>query len=112
MPVDVIRLVRGDERPVILLQMLDEADCTPIDLSPVGTEVYLNFRSAGDATSFVRIDCSILDPATNGSVTFMFPEGALDVAPGMYEADVCVDFNGEVETVYERLRFRVRESVA
>lgn len=110
MAVDVIRLVQGDERPIIILTLTDDISGSPIDLSNSGTVVSIKFRQAGTTEVPTLIPCSILSPATAGKVSFNFTGGVLNVPPGMYEGEVIVNFNGQVETVYETLRFRVREN--
>jgi len=110
MAVDVIRLVQGDERPFIILSLTDDITGTPIDLSPANTSVSVRFRQAGTAGVPAIISCQILAPATQGKATFNFTGGVLNVEPGMYEGEVVIDFDGQTETVYETLRFRVREN--
>jgi len=41
-------------------------------------------------------------------VQFGFTGGVLDVDPGMYEGEIAIDFNGQVQTVFDTLRFTVR----
>ena len=110
MAVDVIRLVQGDERPIIILTLTDDISQSPIDLSNSGTVVSIKFRQAGTTEVPSLIPCSILSPATAGKVSFNFTGGVLNVPPGMYEGEVIIDFNGQTETVYETLRFRGREN--
>lgn len=110
MTTDVIRLVQGDERPYIILTLTDDVTKAPIDLSVAGTTVYIRFRQAGVTTPPAVIPCTILTPATSGRAMFSFVGGFLDVPPGMYEGEIVIDYNGQTETVYEVLRFRIRES--
>lgn len=110
MAVDVIRLVQGDERPFVILTLTDDISQSPIDLSNAGTVVSVKFRASGTTDTPTLIPCSILAPASQGKVMFNFLNGVLDVPPGMYEGEVLLDFNGQTETVYETLRFRVREN--
>ncbi len=39
-----------------------------------------------------------------------FTGGVLNVDPGMYEGEIVINFNGQVQTVYDTLRFTVREN--
>jgi hypothetical protein len=110
MSVDVIRLVQGDDRPFIILTLTDDITNTPIDLSNPNTAVIVKFRVAGTAEEPTIIPCTILEPGTTGKVVFDFVGGILDVDPGMYEGEVSISFDGQIETVYETLRFRVREN--
>jgi len=94
MAADVIRLVEGDEKPVIVVTLTDDLTGSPIDLSLSTTVVTIKFRESG----------------TTGQIQFNFAGGVLDVDPGMYEGEIVINFNGEVQTVYDTLRFTVRES--
>jgi hypothetical protein len=108
MAVDVIRLVKGDEKPVIVLTLTDDITGTPIDLSLGTTTVSVKFREAGTTTVLSTISCSKLSGGTTGQVQFGFTGGVLDVDPGMYEGEIAIDFNGQVQTVFDTLRFTVR----
>ncbi len=110
MAVDVIRLVKGDERPVIVLTLTDDVTNSPIDLSLSTTVVTVKFRKAGTTTLLSTISCSKLSGGTTGQVQFNFSGGVLDVDPGMYEGEIGINFNGDVQTVYDTLRFTVREN--
>jgi hypothetical protein len=110
MATDVIRLVQGDERPVIVLTLTDDVTGNPIDLSLGTTVVTVKFRKAATTTVLSTITCSKLNFGTTGQVQFSFVGGILDVDPGMYEGEVIINFDGEVQTVYDTLRFTVREN--
>jgi hypothetical protein len=110
MAVDVIRLVEGDERPVIVLTLTDDNTGSPIDLSLSTTVVTIKFREAGTTTLLSTISTSKLSSGTTGQVQFDFTGGVLNVDPGMYEGEIVINFNGQVQTVYDTLRFTVREN--
>jgi hypothetical protein len=110
MAADVIRLVKGDERPVIVLTLTDDVTGSPIDLSLINTVVTIKFREAGTTTLLSTITTSKLSGGTTGQVQFDFLGGVLNVDPGMYEGEIVIDFNGQVQTVYDTLRFTVREN--
>lgn len=110
MAADVIRLVKGDERPVIVLTLTDDVTGSPIDLSLGTTVVTVKFREAGTTTLLSTISCSKLSGGTTGQVQFDFLGGVLNVDPGMYEGEIVISFDGEVQTVYDTLRFTVREN--
>lgn len=110
MATDVIRLVKGDERPVIVLTLTDDVTGNPIDLSLVTTTVAVKFRKAATTTVLSTITCSKISSGTTGQVQFSFVGGVLDIDPGMYEGEVVISFDGEVQTVYDTLRFTVREN--
>lgn len=107
---DVIRLVSGDERPVIVLTLTDDTTGAPIDLSAVSTTVSLKFRKAGTTTLLSTINCTKLSGGVGGQVQFYFGSGELDVDPGMYEGEVQINFAGDIQTVFETLRFTVRDN--
>jgi len=110
MSVDVIRLVKGDERPFIILTLTDDISKAPVDLSAPTTTVVMRFREAGTTNTPTIIPCNKLTTGADGKVVFNFEGGALDVPAGSYEGEVVIDFDGQTETLYEVLRFRVRES--
>ena len=110
MAADVIRLVKGDDRPVIVLTLTDDVTGSPIDLSLATTTIAVKFRAAGTTTLLSTISCSKLSGGTTGQVQFDFLGGVLDVDPGMYEGEVVLSFDGQVQTVYDTLRFTVREN--
>jgi hypothetical protein len=107
---DVIRLVSGDERPVIILTLTDDVTGAPIDLSAPSTTIAVKFRKAGTTTVLSTITCTKVSGGSTGQVQFYFGSGELDVDPGMYEGEVQIDFNGEIQTVFETLRFTVRDN--
>jgi hypothetical protein len=110
MAADVIRLVKGDERPVIVLTLTDDVTGSPIDLSLGTTTVSVKFRAAGSTDTPTTISCSKIGNGTDGRVQFDFLGGVLDVDPGMYEGEIVINFTGEIQTVYDTLRFTVREN--
>ena len=108
MATDVIRLVKGDEKPLIVLTLTDDITGTPINLSSASTSVSVKFRKAGTTTLLSTISCTKLSNGTTGQVQFGFSGGVLDVDAGAYEGEVIVNDNGTIQTVYETLRFTVR----
>lgn len=108
MAVDVIRLVKGDEKPVIVLTLTDDITGTPIDLSLGTTTVSVKFRAAGTTTLLSTISCTKLSGGTTGQVQFDFQNNVLNVDPGMYEGEIVVNYNGQLQTVFDTLRFTVR----
>lgn len=107
---DVIKLVQGDTRPIVMVRLTDEDTGAAIDLSPVGTSVDLKFRAAGGTTVLSTITCTIVD-AEDGKVQFDFTNGILStVGPGLYEGELQINFPAsQVQTVYGLLKFRVRQ---
>jgi len=108
---DVIKLVQGDALPVIILTLTDDVTLAAIDLSAATTTVSIRFREMGTTTLLSTISCTKPNGGTDGKVQFDFRGGVLNVDPGEYEGEVVVDFNGSAQTVYDLLRFRVREDL-
>lgn len=104
-----IKLVRGDNRPYIRLSLKD-VDGNAINLTGAAVSIY--FRQAGSESVLSTITASITGDAANGQVVFNFPGSTLDVEPGLYEGEVEIDFGGEIQTVYEILKFNVRDQFA
>lgn len=111
MTIATVDLVAGDNLPFIGLQLTDAATGNPIDLSPVGTSAVVLFRPLNGAGSppLSTIPCTYVTNGTDGKITFNFPGTTLQVPAGQYEGQIVITFgNGNVQTVYDLLRFRVR----
>lgn len=117
-----IRLVQGDTRPQIVVQITDQSN-TPINC--LGSTVKLYFRRKGGARLTVipgvllpgrtNADGTVTNVApyaaagSGGRVSFVWPSETLQVAPGLYEGEVEVTFeDGTVQTVYETIPFKLR----
>jgi hypothetical protein len=106
-----IKLVQGDTGPQIKLTLTDAAG-QPYDLT--SATVRLNFREVGATTAlFSRPAFINPDIATTGVCYIEWEVGDLDVEPGDYEGEIeIVAPSGARETIYELLKFRVREEIA
>jgi hypothetical protein len=102
----VIRLVTGDNRPYVKLTLKD-VDGSPINLDSTTVRIY--FRAVGTTTVLSTLTCTIIGDGSTGQAQFNFPGNTLDIPPGAYEGEIEIDFGGERQTVYDILRFRVRE---
>lgn len=111
---DVIRLVAGDTKPVIVMTLSDDATGDPVDLSSSGVSVTVRFRKKDSDTLIATIAASNVNTGTDGKVQFDFSGGVLDgVTAGAYEGEVVVTTSGAgTQTVFEILSFRVRENLA
>lgn len=105
----VIKLVANDSLPSLLLQLTDAATGVAIDLS--GKTVKVKFRAQGSATTLFEATCTTVDAAA-GQVRMDWPTDGLDVDEGRYEGEVAIWEGDDVQTVYELLKFRVREDMA
>ena len=104
-----IKLDQGDTRPQVKVTLTDDVTGEPVDVT--GATPRLKFRAAG-GTLLSTITGTVLDgPA--GVVVFLWGDGTLDVDAGDYEGEVEITFSdgtgGGVQTVYDALKFRVRE---
>lgn len=108
---ETIKLVKGDNRPYIKLT-LTKADGTPLDLSDAGTTVSIHLRAVSSEEVLQTLTASKVDTGVNGEVMFNFPGASLDVAPGYYEGEVEISFDGDKQTLYDRLKFFVRDQIA
>ena len=122
---DRIKLVQGDTLPLLVVSIFNDQMTDPTDLR--GATVRLKFREAGSSTVKETIVGTLMQGYDNGSgvinsdppyhlpdgrggrVQFNWDSDALDTA-GSFEGEVEVTFpNGLVQTVYEKLKFGVRE---
>lgn len=104
-----IKLVTGDNLPYVRLTLTDPNTGNPINVSNPDIEVKVYFRAAGSETVLATLTCNKVDGGTNGVVRFGFPGNTLNVEPGLYEGEVEIDFDGQKQTIYEVLKFVVRE---
>lgn len=107
---EVIRLVKGDELPNIIVTLTDDVANAPFNVSAASTVVRVKFKAVGGTTTLNTITCTNLTDGTDGKVQFNFSGGVLDIDPGEYEGEIVVDQNGSLQTVYDVLRFRVRSN--
>lgn len=101
-----IKLVRGDNLPYIKLS-LKNADETPLDVSDA--TVVVKFRAEGSDATLSVLSCAFVTDGTDGLVSFNFPGNTLDVPAGLYQGEIEIDFAGQIQTVYNLLKFLVRE---
>jgi hypothetical protein len=107
-----IKLVQGDTLPSIKLTLTDPTSGAVIDVSNESTVVNVYFRAVGGTTVLSTLACTKETDGTDGEVRFDFSGGALNVPAGPYEGEIEINFNGNLQTVYEKLKFSVREDFA
>jgi hypothetical protein len=107
-----IRLVQGDTAPQLRLTLTGESTGTPINLT--GATVTLHFRAVGEsAPIFSRLAIVNPETASTGVCVLNWLEGDLNVPAGDYEGEVeVVRSTGARETIYEILKFKIREDFA
>lgn len=107
-----IKLVQGDTYPQIKITLTDLSSGLPIDLT--GATVTLHFRAVGSTTAlFSR--AGVVNPGTaaQGKAVFTWQSGDLDIPAGDYEGEVEIFWSNisARQTVYDLLKFRVREDI-
>jgi hypothetical protein len=106
---DKIKLVQGDTFPIVRLTLTDPVTGSAINLSDSTTSVKVYFREAGKTTILATISCTKVNGGSTGQVQFNFSSGVLNVDPGAYEGEIEINFDGQTQTVYELLKFTVRQ---
>lgn len=105
---NVIKLVQGDNLPEVTLTLTDAQNGEPLDLSAVTTTVVVKLRALGGTTVLSTLECWKPNGGGDGIVTFYFPNTTLDIAPGQYQGEIEISFNGQILTVYDLLQFTLR----
>lgn len=107
-----IKLVQGDTAPQLRFTLTDDLTGNAINLT--GATVTLHFRAVGEtAPLFSRAAVISNETATSGLCVVAWQAGDLNVAAGDYEGEVEVVLaNGTRETIFELLKFKVREDFA
>lgn len=107
-----IKLVQGDTRPQIKVTLTDENTGEVIDLT--GATVTLHFRPVGGTTPlFSRQGFVNPEEAPLGKAVIVWQAGDLNIDAGEYEGEVELYWGntGARQTVYDLLKFRVREDI-
>jgi hypothetical protein len=118
---ETINLVQGDTKPQINFtlrdssnaatnKILDENDSSTWEIIDITNySIELKFKAINSSTVLSTISLSISD-AENGKCFMIWPDDSLDVPAGMYEGELeLTDNNGKVQTVYDKLKFKIRE---
>lgn len=103
-----IRLVQGDNLPEVTLTLTDAQTGSAIDLSAVTTTVVVKLRAQSGTTVLSTLECTKPNGGADGVVMFFFPGTTLDIAPGQYQGEIEISFNGQILTVYDLLQFTLR----
>lgn len=107
-----IKLVRGDTKPQIRLTLTSQENNQPINLT--GATVTLHFRAAESETVLFSRP-ALINPeyATTGVAYISWEEGDLDQDGGSYDGEIeVVMADGSRETIYDVLKFKIREDFA
>ena len=118
---ETINLVQGDTNPQLNFTLrdsktaasgktLDEDDSSTwaaIDIT--GYSIELKFRAL-NSTSVLFTESLGITTAADGTCYMIWPANSLDVEAGIYEGELqLTDGNSRVQTVYDKLKFKVRE---
>ena len=121
---ETINLVQGDTKPQLNFTLrdsktvvvtdpvtiLDEDDSSTwaiIDITNYA--IKLKFRALNSSTVLFTESLGITAPATNGKCFMIWPADSLDIAAGIYEGELeLTDGNSKIQTVYDKLKFKVR----
>jgi len=118
--IETVKMVVGDTGPDIKLTLKDSNTApdgvtydandsntwAPIDLT--GATVHLRIREVG-GTAIISDLLGVVAAPLEGSVAFSFVGNAF-TASGLYEGEVEVtDNTGTVQTMYDLIKFKVRE---
>jgi len=105
---DKIKLVQDDTRPALVCTITDDTSGAAINIT--GATVLLKFRAAGATTLQATVTGTVTDGA-NGVVAF-YPASAPEMLTGDagdYEGEIQITFaDGQIQTVYDLLKFKVR----
>ena len=104
--------VQGDTGPQIQVTLVDEETNTATNLT--GATVTLHFRAVGETSVlFSRALYINPDTATTGVAIVQWQTSDLDRDAGTYEGEIeIVKASGLRETLFDTLRFRIREDFA
>jgi hypothetical protein len=107
-----IRLVKNDTGPQIQVTLTDDATGAAINLS--GATATLHLKSL--ATGTVVLSRAMIIPettATQGIALVVWGSSDLNQTPGDYDGEIEVVFSsGMRQTVYDVLKFRIRDQFA
>lgn len=106
---DKIKLVQGDTRPAIVCTITDETTGDAVNIT--GATVVLKFRPVGSSTLQATVTGTVTSGST-GQVAF-YPASAPEMLTGDagdYEGEIEITFgDGQIQTVYDLLKFKIRE---
>ncbi len=106
------KYVQGDTGPQIKVVLSEEDSGAAVDLS--GGTVTLHFRAAGEDTVLFSRGLYINpETADTGEAVLQWQATDLDQEAGAYEGEIeVVRGSGVRETLYDKLKFKIREDFA
>lgn len=121
---DKIRLVQGDTRPTLIVNLTDETTGLPISINgatprlklrPLGSTAVKTILTGVPVPGFMQADGTLNTTGdyavagAGGRCAFAWTQEALDTA-GEFEGEVEVTFQDTtIQTVYQVLKFKIRE---
>ena len=122
---ETINLVQGDTKPELNFTLRDSATAVVTDpvtvldeedsstwkiINITGYTIKLKFKALNSSTVLFTETLGVTAPATNGECFMIWPADSLDIAAGIYEGELeLTDGSSKVQTVYDKLKFKVRE---
>jgi hypothetical protein len=108
------KYVQGDTGPQLKLTLTDEDTGTATDLT--GATVKLHFKAAGATTVLYSktlfVNQGQGQPAL-GIALVNWATGELDYAAGTYHGEIEITkASGQIETIYDIIKFKIREDFA
>ncbi len=110
--IDTFYYVQGDTGPQLKLTLTDEDTGTATDLT--GATVKMHFRAAGE-TTVLYSKTLYVNPGTPtlGIAIVNWATGELDYDAGTYQGEIEVTkASGQIETIYDTIKFKIREDFA
>ncbi len=110
--IDTFYYVQGDTGPQLRLTFTDEDTGTATDLT--GATVKMHFRTAGE-TTVLYSKTLYVNPGTPtlGIAIVNWATGELEYDAGTYQGEIEVTkASGQIETIYDTIKFKIREDFA
>ena len=102
--------VQGDTGPQLKVTLTNDTTKEAVDLS--GATVTLHFRAAGETSVLFSRNFLITDE-DNGIAVLQWQTDDLNQDAGVYEGEIEIVTSGGIrETIYDKLKFRIREDFA
>ena len=118
---ETINLVQGDTKPELNFTIrdsatavsgktLDEDDSSTWEIINItGYTIKLKFKAI-NTTTVLFTEALGITSAAGGTCYMIWPADSLDITAGIYEGELeLTDGSEKVQTVYDKLKFKVRE---
>ena len=121
---ETINLVQGDTNPQLNFTLRDSATAIVTDpvtvldeddsstwaiINITGYTIKLKFKALTSSTVLFTESLAIIS-GSGGTCSMIWPADSLDITAGIYEGELeLTDGSEKVQTVYDKLKFKVRE---